>query len=390
MQSQASIAIQTVLKGKLAFCKFLSGNDTGKTGAHQAGIYIPKPAVPIIFDVPGTKGEQLERYVTISWHGWGDTESRFIYYGQKTRNEYRVTRFGRGFPFLKEEQTGALFVFVKMQEDEYSAFVLNAEEEIDEFLDFFGISPTETNALLSLDLCQPEERERIEFQKFIEGLTVDFPSSLDISKAAQHIQGVVYDHDEYIISKPDDKLLDWTSVEYRLFKVIEQTRYGNLVSKGFPSMDLFIDTANQVLNRRKSRAGKSLEHHLAALFDGNSLQFGQQVVTEQNKRPDFIFPSYEAYHNKDFPAEKLVMLAAKTTCKDRWRQVINEADRLKGREKFLCTLQQGISSAQLDEMRSEKVTLVVPQPYIKLYPEEKRDSIWPLSRFIAHVKKLQG
>ena len=300
-----------------------------------------------------------------------------------------MTRFGRDFPFLREELTGALFVFVKVSDDEYSVFVLATESEIDEFLDFFGISPTETNALLSVDACNPEERERLEFHKFIEGLTVDFPTSLEISRAAQRIQGLVHDHDEYIVSRPDDKLLHWTSVEYMLFRELEQARYGSLVSKGFPSMDLFIDTANQVLNRRKSRAGKSLEYHLAALFEGNSLQFGQQVVTEQNKRPDFIFPSDETYHDSNFPTEKLVMLAAKTTCKNRWRQVINEADRLKGREKFLCTLQQGISSAQLDEMRSENITLVVPQPYIKEYPREKRDSIWTVSSFINHVRELQ-
>lgn len=34
-------AIQSVLNGQKGFCKFLSANDTGATGAHQAGIYIP-------------------------------------------------------------------------------------------------------------------------------------------------------------------------------------------------------------------------------------------------------------------------------------------------------------------------------------------------------------
>ena len=38
-------AIQAVLNGEIGFCKFLSANDTGKTGGHQAGIYIPKSSV---------------------------------------------------------------------------------------------------------------------------------------------------------------------------------------------------------------------------------------------------------------------------------------------------------------------------------------------------------
>lgn len=36
----AQKAIDAVLRGSLAFCKFLSANDTGKTGGHQSGIYI--------------------------------------------------------------------------------------------------------------------------------------------------------------------------------------------------------------------------------------------------------------------------------------------------------------------------------------------------------------
>ena len=43
MESFAEQAINAVSKGQLSFCKFLSANDTGLTGGHQAGIYISKP-----------------------------------------------------------------------------------------------------------------------------------------------------------------------------------------------------------------------------------------------------------------------------------------------------------------------------------------------------------
>ena len=49
-------AIQAVLSGQRAYCKFLAANDTGLTGGHQAGIYISKPSIPILFDEPGIKG----------------------------------------------------------------------------------------------------------------------------------------------------------------------------------------------------------------------------------------------------------------------------------------------------------------------------------------------
>ena len=81
---------------------------------------------------------------------------------------------------------------------------------------------------------------------------------------------------------------------------IEQFLYGDKIAKGFASIEEFVDLANTVLNRRKSRAGKSLEHHLAALFDENGLQYTPQAITEGNKRPDFIFPSQEAYANPYF------------------------------------------------------------------------------------------
>ena len=110
-----------------------------------------------------------------------------------------------------------------------------------------------------------------------------------------------------------------------------------------------------MLNRRKSRAGKSLEHHLAAIFDENKIRYTAQAVTEGNKKPDFLFPSEEAYHDMTFAVEKLCTLAAKTTCKDRWRQILNEANRLRDQNKYLCTMQQGISAAQMDEMQAEKV-----------------------------------
>ncbi|MBR4399001.1 MAG: hypothetical protein IKT05_07485, partial [Fibrobacter sp.] len=113
-------------------------------------------------------------------------------------------------------------------------------------------------------------------------------------------------------------------------------------------------------------------------------------ITEGNKRPDFIFPSKKAYHDLAYPTNKLISLAAKTTCKDRWRQVLNEANRLKDDYKYLCTLQQGISTAQLDEMQAEKVRLIVPKPYIGTYPKERRQEIWSLGKFIAYVHEVIG
>ena len=389
MENYSMLAIQAALHGQKVFCKFLSANDTGLTGGHQAGIYISKPSIPILFDEPGEKGQNKEKWVKVKWHDDFETDTRFIYYGQGTRNEYRITNFGRGFPFLKPEYTGALFIFVQDSSEDYQGFVLNTEDEIDQFLDAFGISPTETNRLIDTHMVAPELHEKLEFDKFISELEEDFPSSEIMSAAARRIQDTVFDHQEFICTNPDRKLLDWTDVEYRLFRALEYARYGEIINRGFATVEEFIVTANQVLNRRKSRAGKSLEHHLSAIFDGNDIMYAAQAITEGNKKPDFLFPSQAAYHDATFPTDKLISLAAKTTCKDRWRQVINEADRLRGRRKFLCTLQQGISAAQMDEMEAEQVVLVVPKPYIQTSPKDRQERIWTVGKFVQFVKETE-
>ena len=116
--------------------------------------------------------------------------------------------------------------------------------------------------------------------------------------------------------------------------------------------------------------------------------FYGQFITENNKKPDFIFPDGESYHNIWFPAEKLTMLGAKTTCKDRWRQVLNEANKIP--HKHLFTLQRGVTRNQLQEMKDENLTLVVPKDNKNLFLPEFHDNIMCLSDFIVMVRERQG
>lgn len=385
----AGQAIKSVLNSEKGFCKFLSANDTGATGGHQSGILISKSAVEMMFNRQELAQEGIpKRTIKIKWQDDFETESCFTYY--ESKNELRITRFGRGFPFLKPEQTGALFVFTKQADTDYSGYFLETDEEIEEFLDTFGISPTETNSLIDVQKVSAETQEKLSIQEFINNLDVDFPASEVMSAAARAIEEKAYNHAEYVRLNPDEKIISWTNMEYTLFRALEYARYGEIITKGFQSVDEFVRVANVVLNRRKSRAGKSLEHHLSAIFDGNCIEYSSQAITEGNKKPDFLFPSQEAYHDYEFSTDCIVSLAAKTTCKDRWRQVLNEADRLRDKPKYLCTLQQGISGAQMDEMQAENVVLVVPKPYIATYPKDRRNRIWTLSRFVQYVKMIEG
>ena len=381
----ARAAIEAVNRGRLAYCKFLSANDTGDTGGHQEGIYIAKNAISILFNEPGIKGTNKDQLVKIKWQNDFFTDSRFIYYGTGTRNEYRITRFGRGFPFLRTEHTGDLFVLVKKAGDEYSAYILDTEDDINEFLDNYGMTPADTGKLI--EKLDYDEDRRVEalIREFIDPLEIDFPAAELMSIKAREIYEKVFNHRDYIVQRPDDILISWIDMEYHIFRKLEFYRYGEMIIKGFSTVEDFIETANSVLNRRKSRAGKSLENHLAAVFEENKLKYVSQPVTEGKKKPDFLFPSEKDYHDINFQEGKLVFLGVKTTCKDRWRQIINEANRIE--HKHLFTLQQGISAQQMTEMEEAKITLVVPEQYINAYPREKRPFILTLRKFIEYVRE---
>lgn len=381
-------AIRSVQQSKAAWCRFITGNDIGTTGSHQAGFYIPKCASFLLFDKPGQKGEFKEKTVKVKWQDDFTTESCMKYYGQKTRNEYRITRFGRGFPFLQDDNVGDLLILAKFTEEDYAGYVLSSDEDIDEFFATFNLAPDETNQLIDVaGIVKPDVKIAHLLQEFVASYS-SFPETRQMAQGARDCFNKAYGVSEKLLkNKPDEILLKWVDTEYRLFKFMEEKVYADVLINPFGSIDAFVQMANEVLNRRKSRAGKSLEHHLADIFLKNKLVFEEQAVTEENKKPDFLFPNAECYHNLQFPAEDLIVLGAKTTCKDRWRQVLTEADRIE--VKYLFTLQQGISKNQLKEMRDSNLTLVVPQNYITSFPQEYQSEISNLSGFIQMVQKKQ-
>ena len=377
-------AITSVNNSELAFCKFLSANDTGKTGGHQCGIYISKPAIRILFDEPGKKGTNKDKFVTIHWMDNQTTDSRFIYYGRGTRNEYRITNFGRGFPYLKPNFIGSLFVLTVSSSEKYEGFIIDNDEDIQSFLSAFAISATETNTLIK------DNRTNVlsvydEILAIIKPIN-DFPDSKTMSKTAREIFAKS-NHSSFSV---DDEIIEWIDTEFKLYRALEDKVYLPKIVSGFSSVNDFEALAAQLMNRRKSRAGKSLENHLEEIFRESNIDFETQVRTEGNKTSDFVFPSSKAYHDPEFPVDKIITLGAKTTCKDRWRQVLNEANRVRNRQKFLCTLQQGISESQLNEMEFEKLTLVVPKKYIPSYPRAYQDKIWTIEKFIDFVKKAEA
>src|SRR3546814_16678609 len=96
---------------------------------------------------------------------------------------------------------------------------------------------------------------------------------------------------------------------------------------------------------------------LEAVFTALGVQYARGAETENKNKPDFLFPGPQAYHDDLFPRERLTMLGAKSTLKDRWRQVLSEAEKIN--EKHLLTLSPGIFEHQTDALRATLLQLVV-------------------------------
>lgn len=215
----------------------------------------------------------------------------------------------------------------------------------------------------------------------------NFPSTFEFSAFAREKVG---DFDAYD-NRTDDILSTWMQKEENLFRTLERHIVGQRIDQGFSGearVDDFVSYSLSVQNRRKSRAGNALENHLSFLFESLNIKFSRTPRTEGYSKPDFLFPGIEQYRNTLFPAQNLTMLGVKTSCKDRWRQILAEADRIE--KKHLFTLQSGISRNQTDEMGAHKVQLVIPRQIHRSFSAEQQCQLMTLDDFVGLVRERQG
>jgi len=208
----------------------------------------------------------------------------------------------------------------------------------------------------------------------------EFPTTAQMSTFAR----TLVDTD---VAQADDTLVLWLTREEQLFRALERVLVQRQLEEGFNSVEDFISFSLSVQNRRKSRMGHALEHHLAALFDGNDVRYSRQARTEGKNKPDFLFPGLEQYQNQSYSSTRLTILASKSSCKDRWRQILTEAVRI--HPKHLCTLEPGISTSQTDEMKQQQVRLVLPSSLLATYTSAQHQEILSVQQFISMVLARQ-
>jgi hypothetical protein len=234
---------------------------------------------------------------------------------------------------------------------------------------------------------EAEEPEVEELDALIERFGLQFPTTNVFSSLARDSLPAVRAEDD-----PDVALLAWMEREELLFRrlerhvVAEKLRLG-FSTEGSPDVDSFLQFSLSVQNRRKSRAGAALENHLEAIFKASALKFARGAETENRNKPDFLFPGAAEYRDSAFPTARLTMLGAKSTLKDRWRQVLSEAQRIP--EKHLLTLEPGISENQTNQMKGEALHLVIPAPLHSTYLPAQRSELLKLREFIELVRSRQ-
>lgn len=198
-----------------------------------------------------------------------------------------------------------------------------------------------------------EERAETYLDEMLGRFGKQFPRTSDFSKYARSTLKELDPRDD-----PDGVLLAWMEREEILFRTLERHLIAERLQSGFTgeqATDEFIRFSLSVQNRRKSRVGLALENHMEEIFSRLGVRYKRTAITENKSKPDFIFPGMNEYHDKTFPATLLSMLAVKSTCKDRWRQVLSEADRIEN--KHLLTLETAISINQTLEMKAKNFDL---------------------------------
>jgi hypothetical protein len=265
----------------------------------------------------------------------------------------------------------------------FRAHLLRTEDEVSGFCAALGLEPGQRWAYYGKSPVLPAEPERLETwaaRKAAEHH--DFPTGRAMAELAR--EAVRACQPEVLTQSADARLMAWIEAEYAVYRAIERRVCDAQVKQEFATVEDFLSAAATIMNRRKSRAGHSLEAHVEYLLTECGIAFEAQAIIDGKVRPDVLVPGKAAYDDPAHPVENLVVLGLKTTCRDRWRQVLNEGKRLP--VKHLLTLQPAMSRAQLTEMMEARLQLVVPAAFHRAYDVPEGYQLLSVEDFVKFLK----
>ncbi len=386
-------------QSELLLVKKLSRNDTSwasDSGKHQAGFYIPRPIREAAF-FPELRSENPEKphiftaEVAVLWPQTGETTLSSMRHYSNKGSETHFTRLPR--TLFKDLTPASLLLagrfsspvagcgwwIVTLDSAGDEAELL--ETVLDLSVDFHHQLFPPSSLAQTAQTAQDELEELIDRFRFAirngtlgdlvrEYATIPDPASIAEEARRQWLESKgLAKFDPWEIEAPGDAIMEISrELEYRLYRRHELRRRASellsilcgtddiaaAVLRNYPQIDAVFLSASQ---QRKTRAGRSFEHHISAALSAGRVRFVEQAITG-GRRPDFIMPDLAHLHNGTrAPAEALV-LAAKTTLRERWKQVSSE--RLNC-EVFLATVDDRVAATSIAEMEMDNIRLVVPE-----------------------------
>lgn len=365
-----------------------------------------RPVIDLL-GAPGSKVQLPARFLYLDDSGeTRESEGHLTWYDARVNQPHRNAEgrlYYRTNAAMENARANDLLVLGRLQNGELLALIVKADTSaeaqvswlfgIDEATGSFrhlGESDFDRKALefasrtiLETLGIESIEEDEAELGRMLEQFGGRFPTTRLFSEYARRTYGAV----EVTVQQSDDILLAWYEREERLFLLLERHLVQDRLKAGFSEVEEFMEFSLSVQNRRKARAGSALENHIQAVLVALDIRHSRGQVTEGTARPDFIFPGVESYRDPAFPERRLTMLGAKSTCKDRWRQILPEAKRIAN--KHLLTLEPAISVAQTSEMRAENVSLVIPKKLHVTYKQEQAGCLMTVGRFLSLTRDRQ-
>lgn len=385
------------------FVKKLSLNDRDwarLSNKHQAGVYVPPrerdggffpPLITKARDDPEAD-EIRETLFDIEWPEVSVTrQARLVHYTSKGP-ETHMTRLPK--PAFRDLAPASLLVIGRDSRGKYQAITLDSDGSDHEILsDILDLPPDFVSGLFTLQAVRREREEKA--LTFIEEVVKAYfdgsiatlaekygtmPTTAELALIARtrfmSEQGLK-SMDPFKMAKPGDAIRAISrGTEYEIFKdlqmrgravelvrlvlgddpkVLTPEKALRAIIIEFPKIDAMLLSAAQ---QRKSRAGYSFEHHIEAMLADGGIPFAKQVVIEARKRPDFILPSKALYDDEGRTNKEALVLSAKTTLRERWKQVGQE---IKNCDLYLATVDENIAANAIEDMASQGIILVVPE-----------------------------
>ena len=379
--------------------KKLSRNDTSwasDAGKHQAGFYIPRPIREAGF-FPELRAENPDKphiftaEVAVLWPQTGETTLSSMRHYSNKGPETHFTRLPR--TLFKDLTPASLLLAGRLVTPiagcGWWIVTLDSAGEEAELLETMLDLPVDFHHQLfpatSLDhstqTAQDDLEELIDRFRFAirngslaelvsEYAVIPDPGTIAAEARQQWLSANgLAKLDPWVIETPGDAIMEISrELEYRLYRRHELRRraaellsilsgtddIASSVLRNYPQIDAVFLSASQ---QRKTRAGRSFEHHIAAALATGRVRFVEQAVTG-GRRPDFVMPDLEQLNNRTRAREEALVLAAKTTLRERWKQVSSE--RLNC-DVFLATVDDRVAATSIREMAAANIRLIVPE-----------------------------